>query len=107
MPLPECYTFGIPFAMNEAAARTLRTAERYLLQPPLAGHFGGAAVSICDISTKGARFTHDDTVERAQMSPVRGTHKGPPAPRQVEAVVVWPQVNPVPRSRFVSGVRTY
>jgi hypothetical protein len=107
MPLPQCDIFGIPFAMNEAAARTLRTAERYLLQPPLAGHFGGAAVSICDISTKGARFTHGHSVEMGQKSPLRVTLDGRAAPLQIEAVVVWTQVDPVAPSRFVSGVRTY
>ena len=93
--------------MQEAAARTLRTAERYLLQPPLAGHFGEAAVSICDISAKGARFTHGRVVEMGQKSLLRVAIDGRPAPLQLEAVVVWTQVDPVAPARFVSGVRTY
>jgi hypothetical protein len=89
------------------AARTLRTAERYLLQPPLAAHFGNAAVSICDISNKGARFTHDHSLEMGYKSVLRLALDGRPAPLQLEAVVVWTQVDPIVPSRFVSGVRTY
>ena len=89
------------------AARTLRTAERYLLQPPLSARFGDAAVAICDISAKGARFTHGHTVEMGQKSLLRVVLDGPPAPLQLEAVVVWTEIDPVAPSRFVSGVRTY
>jgi hypothetical protein len=89
------------------AARTLRTAERYLLQPPLSAHFGDAAVSICDISAKGARFTHSHSLEMGQKSVLRLVLDGRPAPLQLEAVVVWTQVDPIAPSRFVSGVRTY
>jgi PilZ domain-containing protein len=89
------------------AARTLRTAERYLLQPPLSARFGDAAVSICDISAKGARFTHSHSLEMGQKSVLRLALDGRPAPLQLEAVVVWTQVDPIAPSRFVSGVRTY
>jgi hypothetical protein len=88
------------------AARTLRTAERYLLQPPLSAHFGNAAVAICDISNKGARFTHDHSLEMGYKSVLRLALDGRP-PLQLEAVVVWTQVDPIVPSRFVSGVRTY
>ena len=89
------------------AARTLRTAERYLLQPPLSARFGDAAVSICDISAKGARFTHSHSLEMGHKSVLRLALDGRPAPLQLEAVVVWTQVDPIVPSRFVSGVRTY
>jgi len=89
------------------AARTLRTAERYLLQPPLSARFGDAAVSICDISAKGARFTHSHSLEMGHKSVLRLVLDGRPAPLQLEAVVVWTQVDPIAPSRFVSGVRTY
>ena len=36
--------------MHEATARNLRTAERFLLAPPLAATFGTSPVAICDIS---------------------------------------------------------
>ncbi|HEV2719661.1 MAG TPA: PilZ domain-containing protein [Thermoanaerobaculia bacterium] len=91
--------------MHEAAARTLRTAERYLVQPPLAAQFGAAAVSVCDISMKGARFTHGHSVQMGQKSLLRLSAEGHLL--QVEAVVVWTQVDPLSPSRFVSGVRTY
>ena len=89
------------------ATRTLRTAERYLLQPPLPGHYDGRAVSICDISAKGARFTHGHSVEMDRKALLRIAVDGRPAPVQLEAVVVWTQVDPVAPTRFVSGVRTY
>ena len=89
------------------AARTLRTAERYLLQPPLSARFGDAAVAICDISAKGARFTHSHSLEMGQKSVLRLVLDGRPAPLQLEAVVVWTQVDPIVPSRFVTGVRTY
>ena len=89
------------------AARTLRTAERYLLQPPLSARFGDAAVSICDVSAKGARFTHSHSLEMGHKSVLRLTLDGRPAPLQLEAVVVWTQVDPIVPSRFVTGVRTY
>lgn len=89
------------------AARTLRTAERYLLQPPLAAHYDGRAVSICDISTKGARFTHGHSLEMGQKALLRVVLDGRPAPLQLEAVVVWTELDPVAPTRFVSGVRTY
>ncbi|HKS21717.1 MAG TPA: PilZ domain-containing protein [Thermoanaerobaculia bacterium] len=93
--------------MHEAAARTLRTAERYLLQPPLAAQFDGAPVSVCDISAKGARFTHGHSLQMGQKALLRLPLDGRPAPLQLEAVVVWTQIDPISPSRFVSGVRTY
>ena len=96
--------FGTPMV---DAARTLRTAERYLLQPPLAGHFGNAVVSLCDISRKGARFTHGHSLEMGHKSVLRLALDGRAAPLQLEAVVVWTQTDPIAPSRFVSGVRTY
>jgi len=92
--------------MHEAAARTLRTAERYLLQPPLSAQFDGAPVSVCDISAKGARFTHGHSLQMGQKSLLRLPLDGRPA-LQLEAVVVWTQIDPISPSRFVSGVRTY
>ncbi len=75
------------------------------MQPPLAAQFGAAAVSVCDISAKGARFTHGHSLQMGQKSLLRLTLEGHLL--QVEAVVVWTQVDPLSPSRFVSGVRTY
>src|SRR5256885_16166275 len=96
-----CGTFGPPFAMPDAA-RTLRTAERYLLQPPLAAHFGGRAVSICDISAKGTRFTHGHSLETGQKSLLRVALNGRPAPVQLEAVGGWAGGRPPLPSRLAS-----
>jgi hypothetical protein len=88
--------------MQDAVPRNLRAAERFLLAPPLAGRFGAAAVSLCDISVKGARFRHTQPLEMGTKSLLRLPVDG----RQVsfEAVVVWTQAE---SSGFTSGVRTY
>jgi hypothetical protein len=92
--------------MHEAA-RNLRTAERYLLAPPLAATFGGSAVAVCDISSKGARFRHDRPVEHGAKELLQIAADGRPAPVTLEAVVVWTQPDPAWPGKFMSGVRTY
>lgn len=93
--------------MYEAAARNLRTSERFLITPPLSGQFGGAAVSICDISAKGARFRHAHPVEMGNKAVLRLSIDGRPSPVSLEAVVVWTQGDPSDSGKFLSGVRTY
>lgn len=93
--------------MLEAAARNLRTAERFLIEPPLSGQFGSAAVAVCDISSKGARFRHGHPVEMGQKSTLRLAVEGKAAPVILEAVVVWTQTESADAAKFVSGVRTY
>ena len=93
--------------MFEAAARNLRTAERFLLAPPLAAQFGASSVSVCDISAKGARFRHDVPLEAGKKSVLRVPVDGRPSPFSLEAVVVWTQVDSALPGRFVTGVRTY
>jgi len=103
-------TYGVScpgsFPMHEAA-RNLRTAERYLLAPPLAAKFGGAAVAVCDISSKGARFRHDRPVEHGTKEMLQIAANGRPGPVTLEAVVVWTQPDPAWPGKFMSGVRTY
>ena len=55
--------------MYEASARNLRTAERFLLEPELSGHFGLSVVAVCDISAKGARIKPGDRM-RARIDGV-------------------------------------
>jgi hypothetical protein len=93
--------------MHEAAARNLRTAERFLLEPPLTAQFGGSPVAVCDISAKGARFRHGQPLEMGQKSVLRLSIEGRPTPLTLEAVVVWTQLDAVIKGKFVSGVRTY
>jgi len=93
--------------MYEAAARNLRTAERFLLQPPLSGHFGEAVVSVCDISAKGARFRHGHPLEMGRKSLLKLAIEGRATAPSLEAVVVWTQADNAAPGRFVSGVRTY
>ncbi|HJT16626.1 MAG TPA: PilZ domain-containing protein, partial [Thermoanaerobaculia bacterium] len=92
--------------MYESAARNLRTTERFLISPPLSAQFGPSVVAICDISLKGARFTHANPLEMGSKSMLRIVIDGRPAPVQLEAVVVWTQREPA-GGKFVSGVRTY
>jgi hypothetical protein len=93
--------------MYEAAARNLRTAERFLIEPPLSALFGASAVAVSDISAKGARFRHMQPVEMGQKSVLQLTMEGSPSLTNLEAVVVWTKTDTFAPGRFVSGVRTY
>jgi hypothetical protein len=93
--------------MYEAAARSLRTAERFLLEPPIAGQFAASSVAVCDISARGARFRHGHPLEMGQKSVLRLNIEGRPTPLTLEAVVVWTQQETSKQGKFVSGVRTY
>ncbi|MEK6375514.1 MAG: PilZ domain-containing protein [Acidobacteriota bacterium] len=93
--------------MYEAAARSLRTAERFLLEPPISAQFASSAVAVCDISARGARFRHGQPLEMGQKSVLRLTIEGRPMPLSLEAVVVWTQHDASLKGKFVSGVRTY
>jgi len=87
-------------------ARNLRTAERFLLAPPLSATFGASPVAICDISAKGARFKHDRPIETGTKSILKMASEIQPAVT-LEAVVVWSQSDTASPGRYVSGVRTY
>jgi PilZ domain-containing protein len=93
--------------MFEAAARNLRTAERFLLAPPLAATFGTSSVAVCDISARGARFRHDAPLEMGNKSVLKVPLDGRPSPFALEAVVVWTHADSALPGRFLSGVRTY
>jgi hypothetical protein len=92
--------------MYEAAARSLRTAERFLIAPALNGRFASAPVLVSDISVKGARFRHATPVEMGQKSLLQVAIEGLP-PTNFEAVVVWTKPDPAVAGRFMTGVRTY
>jgi len=92
--------------MYEAAARSLRTAERFLIAPALNGLFAASPVLVSDISVKGARFRHAQPVEMGQKSLLQMAIEGLP-PTNFEAVVVWTKPDPLAAGRFMSGVRTY
>lgn len=90
--------------MHESS-RNLRTAERFLLAPPLAATFGAAPVAVCDISAKGARFRHDRALEAGAKAVLQIA--GGAGPVSLEATVVWTQPDPGFVGKFLSGVRTY
>lgn len=92
--------------MHEAA-RNLRTAERFLLAPPLSARFGAAAVAICDISEKGARFRHEHRVETGTKSMLQIAMEGRATPVSIEATIVWSHSDPSWPGKLMSGVRTY
>lgn len=89
------------------AVRNLRTAERYLLTPPLAATFGSTAVALCDISAKGVRFRHDRPLENGSKAMLKVVADGAPSAVGLEAVVVWTQPDPSVPGKFMSGARTY
>ena len=89
------------------AARNLRTAERFLLAPPLAATFGNAPVAVCDISAKGARFRHDGPLENGGKSLLKVAVEGRPSPVTLEATIVWSQPDTTFAGKYMSGCRTY
>lgn len=91
----------------QAATRSLRTAERFLLAPPLSANFLSAPVAVCDISAGGARFKHDKPLETGKKGVLKLTMDGRPSPLALEAVVVWTQADSGRPGKYVSGVRTY
>ena len=93
--------------MYEAAARSLRTNDRFLIAPPLAAQFGSNVVSVCDISIKGARFKHTQQLEMGHKAVLRVVIDGRPTPVAVEAVIVWTKADSVRTGKFISGVRIY
>jgi hypothetical protein len=92
--------------MHEAA-RNLRTAERFLLVPPLAAHFGSMAVALSDISSQGGRFRHDRPIETGTKAILHVPLEGRPVPEKVEAMVVWSQPDAATPGKYLSGIRTY
>ncbi len=92
--------------MHEAA-RNLRTAERFLLAPPLAATFGDVNVAVCDISATGARFRHDAPLTGGAKSVLQLAVEGNSAPVAIEAAVVWTQPDSMVLGKFQSGIRTY
>jgi hypothetical protein len=89
------------------AAISLRTAERFLLAPPLAATYGSVAVDVCDVSAKGARFRHTQVIEAGSKA-ILLFNVGPDAsPLRIEAVVIWSQSDPSWPGRYMTGVRTY
>lgn len=93
--------------MYESAARNLRTTERFLIAPPLSAQFGATAVSVCDISLKGARFLHATPLEMGSKAMLKMAIDGRPSPVAIEATIVWTEADAANPGKFVSGVRTY
>ncbi|HEX8252915.1 MAG TPA: PilZ domain-containing protein [Thermoanaerobaculia bacterium] len=93
--------------MNLEAARNLRTAERFLLAPPLAATFGNAKVAVCDISSKGVRFRHDAPLENGAKAILKLAVDGRATAVTMEAAIVWSQADPSTPGRYMSGCRTY
>lgn len=93
--------------MEAAAARNLRTAERFLLAPPLAANFAAMPVSIRDISATGARLQHDKPLETGTKATLQVPFEGRIRPLTLEAMVVWMHSDSAGRGAYVSGVRTY
>jgi hypothetical protein len=91
--------------MHDSAARNLRTAERFLLVPPINATFGASPIAVCDISEKGARFRHDRPLEAGTKSLLKIAFDS--VSLALEAAIVWTHNDTATPGRFVSGVRTY
>lgn len=75
--------------------------------PPLASSFGDVAVSVCDLSVKGARFRHEKPIEAGVKAVLRMGAVGSITPLAIEASVIWSQPDPSWRGRYMTGVRTW
>jgi PilZ domain len=89
---------------SDTLPRNLRTAERFLVFPPLEGRFAATDVLIHDLSVRGARFLHRTPLESGSKAVM--AVKGASPALSLEAVIVWTQHDP-PFERYVSGARTY
>lgn len=87
--------------------QNLRTAERYLLAPPLDATFEREAVEVCDISARGARLRVRKALEAGRKGVLHLPLDGQPRPVRLEAVVMWTQNDTAKTKAYVSGVRTY
>lgn len=95
-----------PMSTPEAMPRNLRTAERFLVSPPLEGRFGQTEVLVNDLSVRGARFHHKSAVETGTKALLTIQLDGHRSPVKLQGVIVWTQLDPS-STRFVSGLRTY
>jgi hypothetical protein len=90
--------------ISESTARNLRTAERFIVSPPIDARFGTTAVAINDLSVRGARFSHEVAIDSGSKASLRlDVERGAIT---LEALVVWTQPGHDGKG-FVSGVRTY
>src|SRR5436305_12966599 len=96
-----------PSPMHESPARNLRTAERFLLAPPIAGLFGANDVAICDISAKGARFRHSRPLDTGNKGILKMPVDGQPSPVSIEAVIIWTNAETGAPGNLESGVQKY
>lgn len=89
------------------APRNLRSGERFLIAPPLPALFGTERVTICDMSSKGARLRHSTTLESGRKEQLKVLIDGRTAPVVMEAVIIWSQAESAGTTGFISGARLY
>jgi hypothetical protein len=90
--------------MQDTTARSLRTAERFLLALPFQATLGDTKVTMSDISAKGARVRHAAPFETGQKMRLRVPLDDASS---AEATVVWTHHDANDPKRWVSGLRTY
>lgn len=86
------------------AARSLRSAERYLISPSLPATLGSDAVEVCDLSTGGARLRHDVPLGPGSKCLLRLHVPRLGTSLALETLLVWTH-HTVGQSKFTSGVR--
>lgn len=84
--------------------RNLRTTERYVIAPPVVGMFGTERVSMCDMSTRGARLRHAGPLPLGYRATLKLILEGE-QPLELDAVVVWCEADGSGVTGFVSGIR--
>ncbi len=75
-----------------------RTAERFVIEPPIAGHFGSVSLTVLNISATGLQCEHSDPVKigtRARLVVV----VPPDPPAAVRGRVVWSRLSKTPNAQ--------
>jgi len=90
---------------SDLAARSLRSADRFVLTPPLEAIHGTTRVVLADLSLKGARFNHDDVLPGSRKATLQFQIPSRPLPVMAESEILWTQPSSQGPGRYFSGAR--
>lgn len=111
MPRPETATSSWAHrdAMTKSDVKDARSCERFLIEPPIEGSFGGSVITIVDLAKLGLRTEHPSPVRPGTAGTVSFLIPGSEKPIQVRAEVVWSRLSqkPSPEGKllYLSGLR--
>lgn len=95
--------------MEELIVHELRSAERFVLNEPIAASFGAAAITIVNFSAYGLQAAHDELLKLGSESRLSFPLPGTSERVAVRARVVWSHISKTPDARgrrpYFSGFR--